>query len=65
MKHDHRLGKNHLLGAKGDGINAVMSGAGFNFRKLMAIVHVCLKHISECFGIILDLNHSLKFVCTP
>jgi IS5 family transposase len=45
MKHDHRLGRNHLLGAKGDGINAVMSGAGFNFRKLMAIVYVGLKRV--------------------
>ncbi|HYX39114.1 MAG TPA: IS5 family transposase, partial [Oligoflexus sp.] len=65
MKHDLRLGRNHLLGAKGDGINAVMSGAGFNFRKLMAIVRVGIKRISERFCLILDLNHSLKFVCTP
>ncbi len=64
MKHDHRLGRNYLLGAKGDGINAVMSGAGFNFRKLMAIVHVGIKRISERFCLILDLNHPLKFVCT-
>ncbi|HYX37893.1 MAG TPA: hypothetical protein VE954_32720, partial [Oligoflexus sp.] len=59
MKHDHRLGRNHLLGAKGDGINAVMSGAGFNLRKLMAIVYVGIKRIFERFCFLLGLNHSL------
>ncbi|MDQ3235615.1 MAG: IS5 family transposase [Pseudobdellovibrionaceae bacterium] len=60
MKHDHRLGRNHLLGAKGDGINAVMSGAGFNLRKLMAIVYVGIKRIFERFCFLLGLNHSLN-----
>ncbi|HYX33161.1 MAG TPA: hypothetical protein VE954_08590 [Oligoflexus sp.] len=62
MKHDHRLGRNYLLGAKGDGINAVMSGAGFNLRKLMAIVHVSVKCIFERLRLIPDLGHSLNFV---
>ncbi|HYX32935.1 MAG TPA: hypothetical protein VE954_07455, partial [Oligoflexus sp.] len=59
MKHDHRLGRNHLLGAKGDGINAVMSGAGFNLRKLMAIVYVdrATASIRE-FAHIIGVDHS-------
>jgi len=47
MKHNHRLGWNNLLGAKGDGINAVMSGAGFNFRKLMAIASIAINRALE------------------
>lgn len=34
MKAEHRLGRNFLLGTRGDQINAVMSGCGFNMRKL-------------------------------
>lgn len=34
MKEDHRLGRNFLLGLRGDQFNAVMAGCGFNLRKL-------------------------------
>jgi IS5 family transposase len=34
MKIDHRLGRNFLLGLRGDQFNAVMAGCGFNLRKL-------------------------------
>mgnify|MGYP002781080268 CR=1 FL=1 len=34
MKQDHRLGRNFLLGLRGDQFNAVMAGCGFNMRKL-------------------------------
>jgi len=34
-KQDHRLGRNHLKGKEGDLINALLSGCGFNLRKLL------------------------------
>jgi IS5 family transposase len=35
LKSDHRLERNHLKGKDGDRINAIMSGCGFNLRKLL------------------------------
>jgi IS5 family transposase len=35
MKHDHGMERNHLLGKAGDRINAMLSGCGFNLRKLV------------------------------
>lgn len=63
MKHDHRLGRNHLLGAKGDGINAVMSGAGFNLRKLMATLSIAINRALEQFQAFLGPNQPLNFSC--
>jgi IS5 family transposase len=34
MKHDHAMERNHLLGRAGDRINAILSGCGWNLRKL-------------------------------
>ena len=34
-KQDHGLGRNHLRGREGDCINALLSGCGFNLRKLL------------------------------
>jgi IS5 family transposase len=34
-KHDHGLERNHLLGAAGDRINAMLSGCAWNLKKLM------------------------------
>lgn len=34
LKQDHKLERNHLLGEEGDRINAVLTGCGFNLRKL-------------------------------
>lgn len=34
-KHDNRMERNHLHGTDGDIINAVLSGCGFNMRKLL------------------------------
>jgi transposase, IS5 family len=34
-KHEHRLERNHLLGTVGDRINAMLSGCGWNLKKLM------------------------------
>jgi IS5 family transposase len=35
LKSDHRLERNHLQGKDGDRMNAIMSGCGFNLRKLI------------------------------
>jgi len=34
-KSDHRMDRNYLKGKQGDRINALLSGCGFNFRKLI------------------------------
>jgi len=34
-KHDHGLCRNHLKGKEGDRINAILSGCGYNMRKLL------------------------------
>ena len=35
LKNEHRLGRNHLIGAAGDAINAVLAAVGYNFRLLL------------------------------
>ena len=35
LKQDHRLSKNYLLGKLGDRVNAILSGCGFNLRKIL------------------------------
>lgn len=35
LKSDCRMDRNHLKGVEGDRINAILSGAGFNLRKLL------------------------------
>ena len=35
LKSDNRLERNHLQGKEGDRINAILSGCGFNLRKLL------------------------------
>lgn len=38
MKDDHRLRRNFLKGKQGDHLNAILAGAGFNFRKLFSFL---------------------------
>ena len=35
-KSDHRMDRNYLAGSRGDAINALLAGAGYNFRRLIA-----------------------------
>jgi transposase, IS5 family len=35
-KSDHRMDRNYLVGSTGDAINAVLAGAGYNFRRIIA-----------------------------
>jgi IS5 family transposase len=41
-KTDGRLGRNYLLGREGDKINAILSGCGYNIRKLLKALLFCL-----------------------
>lgn len=43
LKQDHRLDRNYLLGKMGDKINAVLSGCGFNLRKILNCIK--LEHL--------------------
>lgn len=36
LKAEHRMGRNHLAGAAGDAVNAILAAAGYNFRRLLA-----------------------------
>ncbi len=42
MKADGRLGRNHLLGAAGDGINALLVAAGHNLRLVLKWLRLCV-----------------------
>jgi hypothetical protein len=35
LKSDNRMNRNYLTGREGDQINAVLSAAGYNLRKLL------------------------------
>jgi len=37
LKSDNRMSRNYLKGSEGDQINALLSGCGFNMRKLLAV----------------------------
>ncbi|HEY6401316.1 MAG TPA: transposase, partial [Blastocatellia bacterium] len=43
-KQDHRLGRNYLKGKEGDRINALLSGCGFNLRKLLRAFSCALQN---------------------
>ena len=43
-KHDHGLCPNHLKGKEGDRINAVLSGCGYNMRKLLRAFSYALQN---------------------
>ena len=37
LKSDNRMSRNYLKGSEGDQINTILSGCGFNMRKLLAV----------------------------
>jgi transposase, IS5 family len=43
-KQDHELGRNNLNGQEGDRINALLSGCGFNLRKLLRAFSYALQN---------------------
>lgn len=42
LKQGHRMERNHLLGQEGDRINALLTGCGFNLRKLWRFFHAAV-----------------------
>ncbi len=38
VKQDHRMERNYLKGEEGDKINAILTGCGFNIRKLLRAI---------------------------
>lgn len=44
LKHDHRMERNFLLGTDGDRINAMLTGCGFNLRKLLRAFQLFVLH---------------------
>lgn len=58
VKYDNRMDRNYLKGQEGDQINALLSGCGFNMRKLLA-VFLCLKYFWQKFS--QSIKNSLYF----
>jgi transposase, IS5 family len=48
-KNDHRLGRNFLAHRQGDAINAVLSAAGYNFRRLIQWLRLLLRLVLLAF----------------
>jgi transposase, IS5 family len=45
LKQEHRMDRNRLKGMAGDRINAILSAAGMNFRKLLRFLEEFLRRI--------------------
>lgn len=58
LKSDHRLERNHLQGKDGDRMNAILSGCGFNLRKLLRAFFYLFSR--GCFGDILIIRPDLS-----
>lgn len=57
-KQDHGLGRNHLKGKEGDRINALLSGCGFNLRKLLRAFSYALRNgLSQLVVKIIPASH--------
>ena len=46
LKQDHRMGRNYLTGRDGNGINAVLAAAGYNFSLLLRWFEELLRVLS-------------------
>ena len=54
LKEDGKLGRNYLKGIKGNEINALLSGAGFNVRTILNKINLILQEVFQ--SILLNLN---------
>ena len=54
LKSDHRMNRNHYQGQSGDAVNALLSAAGFNLRKLLAFF---LRLILQAFSALIFARH--------
>ena len=51
LKMDHPLGRNYLKGTQGDKLNALLSGAGYNFRLLLKWFRLVLACVLSGFRV--------------
>jgi transposase, IS5 family len=51
MKQDGRLGRNHLLGAAGDAMNALLVAAGHNLRLILNWLRLCVAYLMAALTI--------------
>jgi IS5 family transposase len=63
LKQEHRMDRNRLKGTEGDMVNAILSAAGMNFRKL-------LRWAAHIFGFILSkiitaIWPKFRLCCSP
>jgi IS5 family transposase len=63
LKSDHRLERNHLQGKDGDRMNAILSGCGFNLRKLLrafflSFLQRLFERYFNCSTVLIRLNMS-------
>jgi len=56
LKSDHRLDRNQLRGTLGDSINAILSAAAMNLRKLLRFF---LAFLSALFSHLFSATHQL------
>ena len=56
LKSDNRMSRNYLKGSNGDQINAILSGCGFNMRKLLAVFSLSQFFCRIIFGILINLH---------
>jgi len=50
LKAEHRMERNRLWGAQGDMVNAILSAAGMNFRKLLKHAEAFWRIFLECLS---------------
>jgi hypothetical protein len=65
VKQDHGMNRNHLKGAEGDRIHALLCGCGFNIAKLLAVIFLRLLYMSKirAFGrLILGRHENQKLI---
>ena len=63
VKSDNGMARNRLKGTEGDKINALLSGCGFNMRKLLAVFLLPIIYWRKIRQIIASKqNRSLRFV---
>ncbi|HBI47733.1 MAG TPA: hypothetical protein DDX93_03325 [Smithella sp.] len=71
LKSDHRLERNHLQGKDGDRMNAILSGCGFNLRKLLRAFFLPFsqwlfwRYFDHSTGFIGSVMSGTKFEMTP
>src|SRR3954454_6903680 len=62
LKNEHRMGRNHLAGRAGDGANAVLAAAGYNFGLLLRWLALLLRIVLAALA---PSSHSNRTITAP